>query len=46
MRRIIKEEWKKDMGWESIADEYLKCYQESGEWIRRRVACVPVESGE
>ena len=27
MRTHIKDEWKKDMGWESIADEYLKCYK-------------------
>jgi hypothetical protein len=27
MRTHIKEEWKKDMGWESIADGYLKCYE-------------------
>ncbi len=27
MRTHIKEEWMKDMGWESIADEYLKCYK-------------------
>ena len=27
MRKNIKEEWMKDMGWESIADEYLKCYK-------------------
>jgi glycosyltransferase involved in cell wall biosynthesis len=27
MRKNIKEEWLKDMGWESIADEYLKCYK-------------------
>jgi len=27
MRKNIKEEWMKNMGWDSIADEYLKCYQ-------------------
>ena len=27
MRKNIKEEWMKDMGWDSIADEYLKCYK-------------------
>jgi hypothetical protein len=27
MRKNIKEEWMKNMGWESIADEYLKCYK-------------------
>ena len=27
MRKNIKEEWMKDMGWESIANEYLKCYK-------------------
>ena len=29
MRTHIKDEWKKDMGWESIADDYLKCYENS-----------------
>ena len=29
MRTHIKEEWKKDMGWEYIADDYLKCYENS-----------------
>ena len=27
MRTHIKEEWKKDMSWETIADGYLKCYE-------------------
>ena len=27
MRKNIKEEWMKDMGWESIANEYLECYK-------------------
>jgi glycosyltransferase involved in cell wall biosynthesis len=27
MRKNIKEEWMKNMGWESIANEYLKCYK-------------------
>ena len=27
MRTHIKEIWMKDMGWETIADDYLKCYE-------------------
>jgi glycosyltransferase involved in cell wall biosynthesis len=27
MRTHIKEEWKRDMSWEPIADGYLKCYE-------------------
>ncbi|WP_294748192.1 glycosyltransferase family 4 protein [uncultured Prevotella sp.] len=27
MRTHIKEEWMKDMGWKAIADNYLKCYE-------------------
>lgn len=27
MRTHIKEVWMKDMGWETIADDYLKCYE-------------------
>jgi len=27
MRKNIREEWMKDMGWEPIADDYLKCYE-------------------
>ena len=27
MRKNIKEEWMKNMSWEPIADEYLKCYK-------------------
>ena len=27
MRKNIKEEWMKDMSWEPIANEYLKCYK-------------------
>jgi glycogen synthase len=27
MRKNIKEEWKKDMSWEPIAHDYLKCYR-------------------
>jgi glycosyltransferase involved in cell wall biosynthesis len=27
MRTHIKEVWMKDMGWEPIADGYLKCYE-------------------
>jgi hypothetical protein len=27
MRNNIKKEWMKDMGWEPIADDYLKCYE-------------------
>jgi glycosyltransferase involved in cell wall biosynthesis len=26
MRKNIREEWMKDMGWESIAEDYQKCY--------------------
>jgi len=29
MRNNIKKEWMKDMSWEPIADEYLKCYEKN-----------------